>query len=169
MAHPPPGARAEAETDIRTSRHTGRAHVRSAFFANTKEKTMRRLVTCAIAGACALAILIPSPASAQGDRASIVGLVQDASGAVLPGVSVEAASPALIEKSRTVVTDGAGRYAIENLRPGTYSVTFTLPGFTIVKREGIVLEGTFAAPINASLSVGSVHETVAVMCASAAV
>jgi hypothetical protein len=140
--------------------------VRSAFFANTKEKTMRRLVTCAIAGACALAILIPSPASAQGDRASIVGLVQDASGAVLPGVSVEAASPALIEKSRTVVTDGAGRYAIENLRPGTYSVTFTLPGFTIVKREGIVLEGTFAAPINASLSVGSVQETVVVTGAS---
>jgi hypothetical protein len=104
----------------------------------------------------------PSSALAQGDRASIVGLVQDASGAVLPGVSVEAASPALIEQSRSAVTDSAGRYAIENLRPGVYAVTFTLQGFRAVKREGIVLEGTFAAQVNASLEVGAVQETVIV-------
>jgi hypothetical protein len=105
-------------------------------------------------------------ARAQGDRASIVGAVQDSSGAVLPGVTVEAASPALIEQSRTVVTDAAGRYAIENLRPGTYSVTFTLPGFRTFRREGIVLEGAFAAQVNASLAVGSVEETVTVTGAS---
>jgi hypothetical protein len=116
---------------------------------------------------CLAGLLAAPPAAhAQGDRASIVGLVQDPSGAVLPGVSVEAASPALIEQSRTVVTDGNGRYGVENLRPGTYSVTFTLPGFTTVKREGIVLEGSFSAPVNVTMSVGSVQETVMVTGAS---
>ena len=102
---------------------------------------------------------IPTAAFAQ---ASIVGTVKDASGAVLPGVTVEASSPALIEKARSVVTNGVGQYSIENLRPGTYVVTFTLPGFSTVKREGIELTGSFIATVNADLKVGGVAETVTV-------
>jgi carboxypeptidase family protein len=100
------------------------------------------------------------------ERASIVGIVQDTSGAVLPGVTVEASSPALIERVRTGISDGSGRYAIIDLRPGTYSVTFSLPGFKSFKREGIVLEGAFAATVNANLAVGQVEETVTVSAAS---
>src|SRR6187200_15110 len=81
-------------------------------------------------------LLLPSAAYAQ---AAITGVVRDASGAVLPGATVEAASPVLIEKVRSVSSDAAGQYRIVDLRPGTYSVTFTLPGFTTVKREGIEL------------------------------
>lgn len=84
------------------------------------------------------ALLLPALASAQ-QASGIAGLVRDTSGAVLPGVTVEAASPALIEKVRTVVTDSDGRYSVVDLRPGTYSVTFTLPGFTTVRREGVAL------------------------------
>ena len=100
------------------------------------------------------------------ERASIVGVVQDSSGSVLPGVTVEASSVALIERVRSGVTDGSGRYAIIDLRPGTYTVTFSLPGFKSYKRDGIVLEGAFAATVNASLSVGQVEETVMVSAAS---
>src|SRR5499426_379319 len=103
--------------------------------------------------------LFPVAAYAQ---ASITGTVKDSSGAVLPGVTVEAASPALIEKVRTAVTDGTGQYRIENLRPGTYSVTFTLPGFATVRREGIELTGSFTATVSAELKVGAVAETVVV-------
>src|SRR5262245_60995545 len=88
--------------------------------------------------------LLPSPAHAQG---SITGVVRDTSGAVLPGVTVEAASPALIEKVRSVVTDGTGQYRIENLRPGTYTVTFALTGFSTLKRDGVEMSGSFAAVI----------------------
>ena len=88
-------------------------------------------------------------------QASIAGVVRDTSGAVLPGVTVEAASPALIEKVRSVVTDGTGQYQIVDLRPGTYTVTFTLPGFSTVKREGIELTGSFTATVNADLRVGA--------------
>ena len=106
-----------------------------------------------------LAILVPSAVYAQ---ASIAGVVKDASGAVLPGVTVEAASPALIEKVRSVVTDDTGQYRIVDLRPGTYSVTFTLTGFSVVKREGIELTGSFNATINADLRVGGLEETITV-------
>ena len=83
-----------------------------------------------------LVVLVPSVVYAQ---ASIAGVVKDASGAVLPGVTVEAASPVLIEKVRSAVTDGSGQYRIVDLRPGTYAVTFSLTGFSSVKREGIEL------------------------------
>ncbi len=101
---------------------------------------------------------IPTVAGAQ----SIVGEVKDPSGGVLPGVTVEASSPALIERVRTVTTDGTGHYAIEQLRPGTYSVTFTLPGFSTVVREGIELSGQFVATVDVNLTVGAVQETVTV-------
>ena len=90
----------------------------------------------------ALVVLMPAALFAQ---AVIAGSVKDSSGAVLPGVTVEAASPALIEKVRTAVTDGTGQYRIEDLRPGTYTVTFTLQGFSTFKREGIELTGSFTA------------------------
>jgi hypothetical protein len=105
-------------------------------------------------------------ARAQAAQASIAGVVRDASGAVLPGVTVEAASPALIEKVRTVTTDDAGQYRIEQLRTGTYTVTFSLPGFTTVKRDGIELTGSFSATVNADLRVGALEETVTVTGAS---
>jgi hypothetical protein len=103
--------------------------------------------------------LTPALAHAQ---ASITGSVRDTSGAVLPGVTVEAASPALIEKVRAGVTDGTGQYRIENLRPGLYTVTFTLAGFSTVKREGLELAGTFTATVNAELRVGTLEETITV-------
>ena len=102
-----------------------------------------------------------SPAFAQA-TASIAGTVVDASGALLPGVTVEASSPALIEKVRSVVSDGTGQYRIEQLRPGTYTVTFTLTGFSTVRREGVELAGSFAATVNAELKLGSVEETITV-------
>jgi hypothetical protein len=107
----------------------------------------------------AWAVLLPSAALAQ---AVIAGSVKDSSGAVLPGVGVEAASPALIEKVRTAFTDGTGQYRIEDLRPGTYAVTFTLQGFSTLKREGIELTGSFTATINAELKVGTLSETITV-------
>ena len=111
----------------------------------------------ALAGA--LVLLVPSMALAQ---ASITGNVKDTSGAVLPGVTVEAASPVLIEKARTVVTDSSGRYQIVDLRPGTYTVTFTLAGFNTFKRDGVVLAGTAALTVDADLRVGSLEETITV-------
>ena len=104
-------------------------------------------------------MLMPALASAQAEMA---GVVKDASGAVLPGVTVEAASPALIEKVRSVVTDGGGLYRIVDLRPGSYSITFTLPGFSTVKRDGVGLSGTGTVVVNAELRVGAVEETITV-------
>jgi hypothetical protein len=118
---------------------------------------MRSLrAVCIVAG---LFVLSSTPALAQG---VITGVVRDASGQVLPGVTVEAASPALIEKVRTATSDGNGQYRIVDLRAGTYSVTFSLQGFRTVRREGIVIEGSFTASINADLAVGAVTETVTV-------
>jgi hypothetical protein len=106
--------------------------------------------------------LWPSVAWTQQTASGIAGTVRDSSGAVLPGVTVEAASPALIEKVRTVVTNDEGRYNIVDLRPGTYVVTFTLPGFRTVKREGIELAAGFTANVTADLAVGALEETITV-------
>src|SRR6201985_3190813 len=99
----------------------------------------------------ALGILFPEAAAAQ---AAITGGVNATSEAVPRGVTVEAASPVLIEKVRTVVTDATGQYRIVDLRPGTYSVTFTLAGFSTVKREGVELTGSFTATVSPELKVG---------------
>ncbi|HKF67809.1 MAG TPA: carboxypeptidase regulatory-like domain-containing protein [Vicinamibacterales bacterium] len=103
--------------------------------------------------------ILPSAAWAQ---VALSGTVKDASGAILPGVTVEAASPALIEKTRSAVTDGAGQYRIESLQPGTYTVTFTLSGFSTLKRDDVVLSGSGVVTINADLKVGGVAETITV-------
>lgn len=106
-------------------------------------------------------LCVPAFASAQ-VLGSIAGNVKDTSGAVLPGVTVEASSPALIEKVRSAVTDGSGQYRIVNLPPGTYVVTFSLPGFNTVKREGVEISASFTATIDEVMKVGSVQETVTV-------
>jgi len=126
---------------------------------------MRRLVFCGVI-ACAAALFAPAIASAQ---VAIAGVVKDGTGAVLPGVTVEASSPALIEKTRTVVSDNAGQYKIVDLLPGVYQVTFTLPGFKTVRRADVILEGSFTAQVNGELQVGAVEETVTVTAASPAV
>ena len=118
---------------------------------------MRVLVRAVLVVSCLF--IIPAAAYAQ---ASIAGTIKDSSGAVLPGVTVEATSPVLIEKTRTAVTDGTGQYRIENLRPGLYAVTFTLPGFNTVKRGDVELTGSFIATINAEMKIGTVQETVTV-------
>lgn len=103
--------------------------------------------------------MVPVLASAQ---SQITGQVRDESGGVLPGVSVEAASPVLIEKLRTAVTDDQGRYSIVDLRPGVYRVTFTLPGFSTIVRDGLDLPSNFTATVNADLKVGALQETITV-------
>jgi hypothetical protein len=106
-----------------------------------------------------LSCLVILPASAYA-QATLAGVVKDASGAVLPGVTVEASSPALIEKTRSAITDGTGQFQIVDLRPGTYSVTFTLAGFSSVKRDGLEVSGAGVITVNADLRVGNVSETV---------
>ena len=96
-------------------------------------------------GGLALMCLALGEGAALAQTASIAGVVRDTSGGVMPGVTVEASSPALIEKTRTAITDGDGQYKIIDLRPGTYTVTFSLAGFSTVKREGIELTGDFTA------------------------
>jgi hypothetical protein len=117
----------------------------------------RSIVVCVTS----LAVL-PALAFAQAAASGIAGVVKDTSGAVMPGVTVEAASPALIEKARVVVTDGQGQFKIVDLRPGLYSVTFTLTGFNTVKHEGIDLPPGFTATVNSELRVGALEETVTV-------
>src|ERR1700704_2101902 len=106
-----------------------------------------------------LLAFLPPLAFAQ---ASITGTVKDASGAVLPGVSVEAASDVLIEKVRTVISDNGGQYRIVDLRPGTYTVTVSLPGFATIKRDGIELIGSVTLTVPFELRVGELQETVTV-------
>ena len=107
--------------------------------------------------------LMPAGVSAQSvATGTMSGVVRDASGGVLPGVTVEAASPALIEKVRSVVTDGQGVYRIIGLRPGTYSVTFTLSGFSSLRREGVEVTTGFTTTVNADLTVGNLQETITV-------
>ena len=118
---------------------------------------MRRALLSLFVVACT----VGAPAAAWA-QASLAGTVKDPSGAVLPGVTVEATSPALIEKVRAAVTDGTGQYRIEDLRPGTYEVTFALPGFNTLKRAGIVLSGAQIANVSVELRVGALEETVTV-------
>ena len=108
-----------------------------------------------------VSMILALPLSAYA-QASIAGVVKDASGAVLPGVTVEATSPVLIEKARTAVTDEAGQYRIVDLRAGAYTVSFALVGFSTVRREGIELSGSFTAVVNADLKVGAIAETITV-------
>jgi hypothetical protein len=125
---------------------------------------MRRSVfTSAIVAASLVGVFLPGTASAQ---SAITGLVKDSSGGVLPGVAVEASSPALIEKTRTVYTDAQGRYTIVDLRPGLYKVTFTLQGFSSFIQDRIELPSDFTATINAEMRVGAVEESVTVSGAS---
>jgi hypothetical protein len=120
---------------------------------------MIKRVTIVAFVALALLSLAPGAALAQ---SAITGIVRDTSGAVLPGVTVEAASDALIEKSRVAVTDGEGRYLITDLRPGQYVVTFSLTGFSTVRREGISLPSEFTATISADMRVGALEESITV-------
>src|SRR6185295_609740 len=113
-----------------------------------QDPTMRTLTKCL---AVLVLLLLPATVFAQ---ATLTGTVHDASGGVLPGVTVEASSPALIEKVKTAVTDGTGQYRIIDLRPGTYMLTFTLPGFNTIKRENIELSGTQVATIPMEMKVG---------------
>src|SRR5712691_2917685 len=104
-------------------------------------------------------VLIPTLAQAQ---ATLAGVVRDPSEAVLPGVTVEASSPVLIEKSRTAVTDGTGQYRLTQLPPGTYEVVYTLSGFSVVKRSGVEVSGSGVIAINIDLKVGALAETITV-------
>ena len=125
-----------------------------------------RLARMSVVSVVAGLLLVAAPAWAQAPASGIAGTARDTSGAVLPGVTVEAASPVLIEKVRTATTDGQGRYNITELRPGTYTVTFTLTGFASVRREGVELSSGFTANISADMQVGAVAETVTVTGAS---
>src|SRR6185295_4138345 len=119
---------------------------------------MTRRILMSVA-APAFLLALPTVARAQ---SAFAGVVKDTTGAVLPGVTVEAASPALIEQVRTATSDANGAYKIENLRPGVYTLTFSLPGFSTVKKDGIELSSNFTATINGDMKVGAVEETVTV-------
>src|SRR3954464_8709151 len=117
--------------------------------------SIRKALFMALASLC----LLPMAAHAQ---SAFTGTVKDTSGAVLPGVTVEAASDALIEKTRSVVTDANGGYRLVDLRPGTYSLTFSLERFSTVKREWVQLESNFVMTVNADMKVGALEETLTV-------
>src|SRR5262249_7600014 len=120
---------------------------------------MARRILPSILAASIWFVGVPATALAQ---SAIAGVVRDASGAVLPGVTVEASSDVLIEKTRSVVSNGQGQYTIVDLRPGVYSLTFTLEGFSVFKRGGIELPASFTATINAEMKIGAIEESVTV-------
>jgi hypothetical protein len=120
---------------------------------------MRNIIWRLMASASAMIIF---PALGLAQFGSIAGVVRDGSGAILPNVTVEAASPVLIEKSRTAVSDASGQYRVDQLRPGAYTVTFTLSGFSTFRQEGVEISEGFTAPVNATLSIGAVKDTVTV-------
>ncbi len=120
--------------------------------------SVKKLGLSALMLLCGL-MLVPATAHAQ---SAINGVVKDTSGAILPGVTVEAASDVLIEKTRAVITDGQGAYRIVDLRPGKYVMTFTLPGFQTFRRDGLELPANFTATINADMKVGALEESVTV-------
>jgi len=117
-----------------------------------------RIVALVIALSLGL-LLLPVAASAQ---SSIAGVVKDTSGAVLPGVQVDVRSPALIEQVRSAITDSQGVFRVIDLRPGTYTVTFTLQGFSTFERSGVELPASFTATVNAEMKLGSLSETITV-------
>ena len=126
---------------------------------------MKGWLTAICSAGCIVAGLIcaPTPAAAQGGTpGAIAGVARDATGGVLPGVTVEAASPALIEKVRSAITDEQGQYRITDLRPGMYTVTFTLTGFSTIRRENIEITAAFTANVNAEMRVGGLEETITV-------
>src|SRR5262245_36514330 len=131
----------------------------------SKEEAMVRISVVSISGVALISVVLATGVFAQ-QASGIAGLVRDTSGAVLPGVTVEAASPALIEKVRSATTDGEGRYNIVDLRPGVYTVTFTLGGFSTLRREGIQITAGFTATVNADMPVGALEETITVSGAS---
>src|ERR1041385_4443588 len=118
---------------------------------------MRTILRCFLL--FALVAIVPRVAAAQ---ATLAGEVKDTTGAVLPGGTVEAASPALVEKVRTAVTDGSGRYRIESLPPGSYTVTFSLTGFAPLKRENVIVSGSDVITVDMELTVGGMAETITV-------
>ena len=128
---------------------------------SSTRRRYRRIGFLAAASTVCL-LLAPTLAHAQ----AIGGTVTDTTGGVLPGVTVEARSPALIEQVRTAVTDGNGQYLIVALEPGDYTVTFTLPGFSTLVREGLELSSGFTANVDAQMAVGALEETVIVTEAS---
>ena len=118
---------------------------------------MRQRLGLGILLGLAMLLMVPAVSSAQ---SAIVGLLTDDSGGVLPGVSVEVASPVMIEGSKTTVTDSQGRYRFEAMRPGVYKISFSLTGFGTVLREGVDLPSNFTATVNAEMKVGSLEETI---------
>jgi hypothetical protein len=116
----------------------------------------RPAVALLVLGCC---LILPELSFAQ---SAIAGVVRDSSGAVLPGVTIEASSPALIERTKTTTSNESGQYRLVDLRPGVYTVTFALTGFTTIKRDGIALEANFTAPINVEMRVGALEESIVV-------
>jgi len=121
--------------------------------------TARRFMTCMVTVALLVA---PATVYGQSAQSALAGVVKDATGGVLPGVTVEAASPALIERVRSATTDSSGVYRIVDLRPGVYTITFTLPGFNAVRIENFDLRADFVATVNADMKVGELNETITV-------